>query len=148
MTSLDLTKTLDDLCHAEHRSLSPRLCESTVFVSWASAEGADVVRDIVAEEREHLGWLVAMISNLGESPTPCTADVNTANIHYLELDAMTPRLIQDKKDLITTYERASSAVSSDSAASELVARIAERHKTHLASLEQMADNPKSKSDHN
>ncbi len=148
MTSLDLTKTLDDLCHAEHRSLSPRLCESTVFVSWASAEEADAVREIVAEEREHLGWLVEMISDLGESPTPCTADLHTANIHYLELDAMTPRLIQNKKDLIKVYEQASVLVSSDSAASELVTRIAERHKIHLAHLEQIADNLRSTSDQN
>lgn len=148
MTSLDLTKTLDDLCHAEHRSLSPRLCESTVFVSWASAEEADAVRDIVTEEQEHLGWLVAMISDLGESPTPCTADLHTANIHYLELNAMTPRLIQNKKNLITTYEQASVLVSSDSAASELVARIAERHKTHLARLEQRANNLHTTTDQN
>ena len=148
MTSLDLTKTLDDLCHAEHRSLSPRLCESTVFVSWASAEEADAVREIVAEEREHLGWLVEMISDLGESPTPCTADVNTANIHYLELDAMTKRLIQSKKNLVTAYEQASAAVSSDSTASELVARIVERHKTHLSRLQQMANDLPSTSDQN
>ena len=148
MTSLDLTKTLDDLCHAEQRSLSPRLRESTVFVSWASADEADAVREMVAEEQEHLEWLVAMISDLGESPTPCTADVHTANIHYLELDAMTPRLIQNKKDLITAYEQASVAVSSDSTASELVARIADRHKTHLARLEQLADNLHSTSDQN
>ncbi len=148
MTSLNLTKTLDDLCHAEQRSLSPRLRESTVFVSWASTDEAEAVGEMVAEEHEHLGWLVEMISDLGESPTPCTADLHTANIHYLELDAMMPQLIQNKKQLISAYERASVVVSSDPAASDLVARIAERHKTHLARLEQMADNLHTPSDQN
>ena len=90
MNSLNLSKSLDDLCHAEQRSMLPRLQESTVFVSWASADEAEAVREMVEQEQEHIAWLVEMISALGESPTPCTADVRTTSIHYLQLDAIMP----------------------------------------------------------
>ena len=140
MNSLNLSKSLDNLSHAEQRSMLPRLQESTVFVSWASADEAEAVREMVAQEQEHIAWLVGMISDLGESPTPCTADVRTTSIHYLQLDAIMPRVTQNKKNLVARYEQAAAAVSSDEAASALVGRITERHQAHVARLETLSGN--------
>ena len=138
MNSLNLSNSLDDLCHAEQRSLLPRLQESTVFVSWASADEAEAVREMVAQEQEHIAWLVGMISDLGESPTPCTADVRTTSIHYVGLDYLMPLVIASKSKLIEFYEQGGAAVSANSEASALVAKIAERHKSHLERLEAMS----------
>ncbi len=135
MNSLDLSRTLDQLCHAERRSLLPRLQESTVFVSWPSAEQADAVQEMIQEEQEHIAWLIEMINDLGESSTPCTADVRTTSIHYVELDYLMPRVIQSKRDVIEFYEQNAAAVWSSPAASELISRIIARHKAQLAKLE-------------
>ncbi|MCH8912180.1 MAG: hypothetical protein IIA33_01300 [Planctomycetes bacterium] len=137
MDSLNLSRTLDRLSHAEQRSMLPRLRESVLFVSRASAGDADAVAGMIEQEREHVAWLVEMILDLGESPTPCTADVHTTSMHYVELNYMMPRVVQSKRKLITFYDQNSAAVSTSAEASALVARITERHKSHLAQLNEM-----------
>jgi len=137
MDSLNLSRTLDRLSHAEQRSMLPRLRESVLFVSRASAGGADAVAGMIEQEREHVAWLVEMILDLGESPTPCTADVHTTSMHYVELNYMMPRVIQSKRNSIAFYEQNAAAVSTSAEASALVARITERHKSHLAQLNEM-----------
>ena len=137
MDSLNLSKTLDRLSHAEQRSMLPRLRESVVFVSWASADDADAVAGMIQQEQEHIAWLVEMMLGLGESPTPCTADVHTTSMHYVELNYMMPRVIQSKRNSIAFYEQNAAAVSTKAEASALVARITERHKSHLAQLNEM-----------
>ena len=115
----------------------PRLRESAVFVSSASAEDADAVAGMIEQEREHVAWLVEMMLDLGESPTPCTADVHTTSMHYVELSSVMPRVIQSKRNLIAFYEQHTAALSTSAEASALVARISERHKSHLKQLNAM-----------
>ena len=55
--------------------------------------------------------MVEMMAGLGESPTPCTADVHTTSIHYLELTCVMPRVIQSKRKLIAFYEQNAAALS-------------------------------------
>ncbi len=137
MDSRNLSRILDRLSHAEQRSMLPRLRESAVFVSWASADEAEAVAGMIEQEREHASWLVEMMLGLGESPTPCTADVHTTSMHYVELNYMMPRIIQSKGTLIAFYEQNAAALSASVEASALVARITERHKSHLAQLNEM-----------
>ncbi len=137
MDSRNLSKTLDRLSHAEQRSMLPRLRESVVFVSWASADEANAVAGMIEEEQEHVAWLVEMMLSLGETPTPCTADMHTTSIHYVELNYMMPRVIQSKRNLIGFYAQNAAVLSASAEAPALVARITERHKAHLAQLNQM-----------
>ena len=74
---------------------------------------------------------------MGETPTPCTADVQTTSMHYVELNYMMTRVIQSKRHLLAFYEQNSAAVSASAEASALVARIIDRHKSHLAQLNEM-----------
>ena len=138
MNSLDLSKSLDDLCHAEQRSMLPRLAESTVFVSWASNDEADALREMIQQEREHVAWLVGMIDDLGESPTPCTADPRTTSMHYVELDYLIPGVIQSKENLIRTYEHQAPDLAPDPAAANLLSKIIERHQAHLSKLKALS----------
>ena len=137
MNSRSLARILDELAHAEQRSILPRLQESTVFISWASTDEADAVKKMVAEQREHLAWLIELTNSLGESPTPCALDMGSTNIHYLELNYLMPRVIQDKHNLIQLYERSMPSVAGYAEAEALVARILERHRAQLATLEQL-----------
>ena len=125
------------LGHGEQRRVVTRLGESVLFVSRGAAGDAEAVAGMIEQEREHVAWLVEMILDLGESPTPCTADVHTTSMHYVELNYMMPRVVQSKRKLITFYDQNSAAVSTSAEASALVARIAERHKSHLAQLNEM-----------
>ncbi len=92
---------------------------------------------MIEQEREHVAWLVEMMLDLGESPTPCTADVHTTSMHYVELSSVMPRVVQSKRNLIAFYEQYAAALSASAEASALVARISERHKSHLDQLNEM-----------
>ena len=80
-----LTRILNDLLSAEAMSLVPQLKRMTVFVSWASANEADMVDDMVREEQQHEQWLVDAILDLEGYPNPISPSVAAGGIHYLEL---------------------------------------------------------------
>ncbi len=138
MNLQNLSNILDRLAHAEQRSLIPRLHEATVKVSWSSADQADALGGMVAEECEHVAWLTELIVEFGESPTPWTADLRTTSWHFVELDYLIPRVIEDKRNLIRFYEDTAPQLSPSPEAALLVGRIIERHRSHLAALEKMS----------
>lgn len=140
MNASDHAKLLNELAHAEQGGLVARLTESTVFVSWASADEAEAVAEIVAEERQHVSWLIDLINDLGESPTHGRPDAGLTSIHFIELNYLIPRIIQNKRDLRDRYHNAVPKLSACPEAAALVGQIADRHSKHLATLEELTRN--------
>ena len=136
---------LNDLLQQEERSLLPRLRESTVFVSWASAGEHVVVERMIDEANEHRGWLVAAIIRLGGEPLPGLADIRSASIHFLELDFVLPQVVESHRGLLSVYEAAASEASLNPVTSEVVSRIIERHRKHGEQLDELASRAKSPS---
>jgi hypothetical protein len=135
---------LNTLFAAERRSLVPRLAEMSNFVSWASADDLGVVKRMIAEESEQQQWLVEQIARCGGGVYPTAADVTTANLHYLDLQTVMPRVIASTESLVGLYDnpsqrasRRSDALTPEAAA--LIGRIAQRHQAHLQQLRTLHD---------
>ncbi len=137
MNNEPVIDVLNELLAAESASLLPRLGESEIFISWASADDVDDVQCMLAEDREHQSWLVDAILNAGGEPLPALADINSTNLHFLELGFVLPRVFEDRRTLSGYYESASSVVASHPAASEIVGRIAGRIRKHVEKLEKL-----------
>jgi hypothetical protein len=138
MSHTVLASTLQRLCHAEQTSLISRLAESVVFVSWASADDADLLRRMVAEEHEHVVWMVELLDTIGESLTPFRPDAQSTSLHFLELHFLMPQVLAIKEQMIAEYSRSAGGVSYHPEAGDLIRRITARHDSHLSLLKQMS----------
>lgn len=139
MDNESVTDILNDLLAYESRSMLPRLGESTVFFSWASADDQRIVSSMAEEGTEHRAWLVQAIRDLGGEPFPVLADIHSTNLHYLDLSSVLPRTLQDGQHLLTLYESAAAQVGSNARAVSVIARITERLRCHVQQLGKLAD---------
>jgi len=130
-----LAKELDRMSRLERRSLVPRLAECWVTLSWSSTEENNVLQRMVQQCAEHVAWLADLMIEMGEFPSPCTAEVDTTGWHYLDLNYLMPQLLQDKQNLIACYEEITSRWLPNDKASSLVKKIVASHKTHLEELQ-------------
>jgi hypothetical protein len=135
------THTLDVLARlhaAERRSLLPRLAELNAFVEWAFAPEMDQVRRMVAEESRHESWLMDAAAACGGALFPASADVGTANLHYLDIRMLLPRVIAAVDALVQLYGQAlNDSANLDPASVEVLSRIRNRHQAHLEQLRAM-----------
>lgn len=134
MATLDVIDILNDLLAEETRSLLPRLHESTVFVSWPSADEQSAVARMIAEQREHPAWLVAAMMELGGSPGPVLPDIRSANFHFVELSSVLRRILAEERRLLRVYESAAATVGDNERAGQVIARVAERRGRHIEAL--------------
>lgn len=126
-------RILNRLFAAEQRSFLPRLAESGAFVSWASAGELHVVQQMIADEREHLAWLVEAIEVCRGAVFPTGGNIHTGHLHYLDLHALLPEIIRHLRELTALYQDAGKQPLSPPAA-EVVNRISRRHQAHLEQL--------------
>jgi hypothetical protein len=126
-------QSLNDLLAAHKRSLLLRLTDVAPFVSSVDAELAQTVRQMTREEAEHLDWLVAAIVERDGSPASALPDPRTASVHYVDLHYLLPRIVPDKRRLLTACKAAAKRTT-DASAAGLMNRIAVRHQRHLEKL--------------
>ena len=138
MNNRQLGDILNRLLHAEELSLLPRMAESTVFVSWASNDENLRMQRIMAEEREQVGWLVDLINDLGESPTPPTPNAWDTSMHFVDLPSLLPGVIHDLEERAKLCSATAAQVAHHADAAEVVSRISSRHQGHLQELRAMA----------
>lgn len=138
MNAQQVARMLDDCLRAEQHSLLPRLAQCAVFLSWASADEHYAARQMVSEEQEHMAWLVNMINELGETPTPAHANIRTTSLHFVELQYVMPQIVQDKQQLVRSYETASGRLAGNTDATQLLNKIVTRHRMHLETLQAIA----------
>jgi hypothetical protein len=139
MTSLVAIEILNELLALEKRNLLPRLKESTVFFTWASADEKRVVDRLTREQAEHESWLVGAINDLDGDPLPTWADIRSADIHYAEIHSLLPRLSRGAKELVAGYESAASEVAGNPVASQVVSRILQRTRAHADEIAGLAE---------
>jgi len=137
MDTAPVIDTLNDLLSYESTSLLPRLAESTIFVSWASAGDAECVSTIIVEEIEHQAWLVEAISDLGGDPASPSPDIRSAEVHFLDLGYILPRVLADRKRLLSAYESAAARIGANAHAADIIAKITQRHRRHLETITNM-----------
>jgi len=127
---------LNELLRAEQTSLIHRLLESMVFVGWASANQYAQVQQLAQEVQEHQAWLADAIFQLHGSVAPERPDLTLADLNYVELNYVLPRVLANENKIIARYEAASARLAGDSIAAETVNRILTRHRDHVTRLTQ------------
>ena len=128
---------LNELLTLEQRNLVTRLLESTVFVSRLSVEDLNTVRRMARAGEEHGAWLADAVLQLGGVPGPRGIDPTSADLHYQELHHVLPRIVADREVIIRKYTMAARRLDDEPQAAQLVARILERHRDELTSLQQL-----------
>jgi hypothetical protein len=128
---------LNELLAAEQQNLAPRLFESTLFVSRLDVEAYDVVRAMAQACREHCAALTELILDLGGQPAPRIGDVTTADLHFLELHYVLPRLIADQRFLEHKYAIAAPRLAADPGVAALVSRVLDRHRRDLGRIQSL-----------
>ncbi len=130
--SLDV---LNRLYAAETRSLLARVAQMSNFVPPASLAEFESVRRMSAEVREHQALLAEAIEQCGGGVLPAGVDVTTANLHYLTLSAIMPRVVADVEQLVRLYTDAAGAGSAlMPQAARVINRIRRRHEANLGQL--------------
>ncbi|MBI4578204.1 MAG: hypothetical protein HY718_00785 [Planctomycetes bacterium] len=131
----DTLDVLNKLYAAEKRSLLPRLAEMGVFAQWALAHEMEQVRRMAADQALHEAWLLEAAEACGGALRPACADVTTANLHYLDLQTLLPRVVAGVEHLVQLYDRTMREANSLlPEAAETVARIYNRHQAHIEQL--------------
>lgn len=126
---------LNKLYTAERRSLLPRLAELDAFVEWACAPEMEQVRRMIAEEAGHIAWLAEAADCCDAVLYPASPDASTASLHYADLRCLLPRIIDSVEHLAQLYGRTvQESATLLPAVAETVARIHQRHQTHLGQL--------------
>lgn len=128
---------LNELLAAEQQNIAPRLFESTLFVSRLDVEAYDMACAMAQACREHCAALTELILDLGGQPAPRPADTSTADLHFLELHYVLPRLIADQQALERKYAFAAPRVAAEPRAAVLIGRILERHRRDLAQIQSL-----------
>lgn len=134
-------KTIDivqELLAAEQASIALRLAESTLFVAPPSAAEASALGRIAGEMNEHSAWLADLLTAAGQSPGPRVSDLSTADLHFQEISFALPRLTADLTRLAHLCERAATEVATDQTVAPVVARMTERHRKHVETLEALS----------
>lgn len=125
---------LNELLERQSQSTLPRLGESEVFFSRASADERAAVQRMIDEDVEHRAWLVDAIIDLGGHPLPSRASARSTNTHYLDLDYLLPAVHEDRKKIVAAYESAATHVGANPRAAEVIAKIVTRLNRHVAQL--------------
>lgn len=137
MTAVSTLDALADCYEAECRSLIGHLPHSSPFVSWLAVPEQAVVRRIVDDEARHERELVDLMLELDGFPPPAIRGTETGAIAYLDIRALLPRIIADKRRLLAAYEANAPRLAGDKRASALVSDILDDERRHLADLQRI-----------
>lgn len=125
---------LNELLAIEERGLPARVLESTVFVTQLSAGDSATVRGMANAQLENQASLCKAILDCGGGLGPHCADVNSGDMHFLDIHCLMPRLAADCETIITKYTAAADRVSDFPEVGGLLSQIAARHREDLATL--------------
>ena len=125
---------LNQLLDAEQQSVVLRVAESTPFISFAEVAAGNLVRAMAQTIRNNRETLTEMILDLGGQPMPRRAALLTAHLHYLDLYAVMPNLLESQESLVAQYRQWSPRLASDRKAAELAGKILARHEADLQKL--------------
>lgn len=138
MASAQTIEALHRLFTAEFRCPTARWRQATPYIEWNDTHEETAIRAIAAEDREHLAWLAELLLARGSSPPPASYATDTAHIHYVQLQALLPRLIRAERELIAAYQSAGAALADDPEAARRVSEITGQHTRHLETLQRLS----------
>lgn len=134
MDNPSVAAALNQLLDAEQQSLVLRAAESTPFVSISEVSAGNLIRAMAQASRGHRAELTEMILDQGGQPVPKRADLLSGNMHYLDLQAMMPRLIQAQESIVALYRQIAPRLAGDRRAAALAGQILAHHEAELTKM--------------
>ncbi|MEK6797693.1 MAG: hypothetical protein AABZ12_01870 [Planctomycetota bacterium] len=128
---------LNRVLSAEQGGLAERLLESTMFVSDASLQGAELVRRMAGESRRHCAALAGMVTLLGGAPASRRLDALSSDLHFQELGFVLPRVAAAEAALVFEYRSSASVLGDVPEAAKLVSGMADAHEKNLLQLRKL-----------
>lgn len=129
-----LIDRLNSLLAAERAGMLSYLPHSTAFTSWGTAYQEQELRRMVRENDEHIAWLIETITTLHGGVGPSARSPRCAELNYQDLRFVLPRVLDDEKKLVATYEAALPMLASEPKAVATASRILQRHREHVAQM--------------
>ena len=134
MSPEEVCAILNELLAAEEAAITPRLFESTVFVSQLATAQVPVAQRVAWQSRRNRERLTTLILQYGGVPHPRHPAANVAHLHFLDLHHVLPLTIEDHEMLIRKYEAASKRLASEPPAARPLTAILNKHREDLAEL--------------
>lgn len=134
MSTPAIIATLNQMLDIEQQSLALRVHESNPYVSLSEVAVNNAVRSMALHARSHREALSEMILDLGGQPVPRRANIETANLHYLDLFAVVPLLLESHEKVVAQYKQLTPRLAGHKPAADLAARILARHESDLETL--------------
>jgi hypothetical protein len=141
MTDENVVKVVDNLYAIQGTSLLTRAANSAPYITSGVTTQAHALRAMVADEERHLQQLADLLNELDATPGPRLVRAADADLHYVKVQTLIPRLIRDKQRLVAEFEHAADEVAPDPRAANIVTQITSDHRRHLEELPTLFSGP-------
>ncbi|MFO0973558.1 MAG: hypothetical protein U1A27_08990 [Phycisphaerae bacterium] len=138
VTRTDAIEALNAALAAVCHSTLPHLATAEAFVSWLSVEEQALLGAMVRDEESQRRELAAAILELGGEPRATPPATSAAELHYLDLRYVVPRLVADKRRLAAELERVASRTADEPRAAAALGRVLQSQREQAAHLSRMA----------
>lgn len=140
---MDADRIIEVLCELhtlQGRCLASRLVESTAFVSGSAVEEMILVRRLADDGRKHAAELASRIIEFDGVPPLPTGDVTSAELHFLDLRSVLPRLLADGEALAGAYAAAAQRLADEPEIAGMVTRMLGVQREHVNALRALCHN--------
>ena len=122
--------------HPIHGMLLP-----SSFIPLAENAGLIIQLDRWVLERgcEDVQRLIETLIELGGHPGPAVGEIRSADLHYVDLETLLPRVLADQQQMAARYGEAVEALQECGPACEIAGQIAGHHRTRVEYLRKLAD---------
>jgi hypothetical protein len=135
MTDSQAAEFLNHILDLEQRSVLHALRGVQPRLSWDDASTSSAVGKMVDDVNQHVQWLTEMVLVLRSQPTPATYDIHVADLHFLSLASILPRIQDWSSMLVNECDKAIGRLADHQDALVLLGRIRENHRAHIQSID-------------
>lgn len=132
----DTIEILNELLAAETAGLIARLRTASPFVDWTGTEENEVVGRILRDQARNAEILTQEILRLEGAPEPSLPDTTTADLHYLDLAFLLPKILDSQRKIVDLYQSALAELSGEHlATTRCISDLLAEHRRYLSELE-------------
>ena len=141
MVEAEATTLLNRLLAIEYRSLPMYLRQVAPWVHRGDEPITTALDRIVRDQNEMAGRLSQLIERRGGTPELGSLRIEFTDMHFLSLDYLVERLIDEARRDIAAIERCVAPSQGDSEARELAEEVLGSERAHLEAFESLAKVP-------
>lgn len=128
---------LNDLLVRLYRSLLQYTIECWPWTDAGQSAEQHAIEELAAKQREQVSRLVDVLDHRGQ-PIDYGNYPDWSFLHYVSLDYLLGKLIEDQTGLLAEVKRIRAALTADAEAVELASEVVVSEERHLARLKELA----------